>query len=599
MNTNPKNNINEFQNNKDNILKKVKKEDINIYFKKTFKNTISALFLSLITTFINFFCNIPLLRNVTKESYGLVKIHFEFAFSLVNYIPREAIRRASQKFCPDKDFKKEEEKYYLISQFNFLIFLIVIIISIIIFFCFFFFTYSKRLHDNYIHLIIYIICALIELLIEPVILYMNLHMENKFLPITISSISRVITNSVLVSLFNMDLWGFTLSRIIGTSMYVSYIFCLGFYKYKLKIKNFIPKDYKSLIFKKTSKNGINLSHLREIFNQFIKLITLNFLLVKFQNIILSFIIKCSDEEKSDYSFISQNFSLISRFLFEPIIDAFYNLINKIKYNNNPYIIIKYKNKNLGKIIDNNNNNIKDLEEKKIIKENDSKINYFLSIQIFQIFLKIFTFIGTLIIPYYILIGTNLMGLIYGKKWENNNIDKIGDCYSFYIILTSILDLVKSFGNATNNNHQMILVNISLIVNTLLLISFMYIFSKWDICGIIMANGISSIFLINCNLYIIFCGKLNKIISNYKFSIFSDIKNYLKKCFLSKKSIILTIISVSFGHFIKKRIIPHKSNLIKIFIISLIGFINIFFLNLFEYRKFNANLKMIKVNNFRN
>ena len=192
-----------------------------------------------------------------------------------------------------------------------------------------------------------------------------------------------------------------------------------------------------------------------------------------------------------------------------------------------------------------------------------------------------------------------MGLIYGKKWENNNIDKIGDCYSFYIILTSILDLVKSFGNATNNNHQMILVNISLIVNTLLLISFMYIFSKWDICGIIMANGISSIFLINCNLYIIFCGKLNKIISNYKFSIFSDIKNYLKKCFLSKKSIILTIISVSFGHFIKKRIIPHKSNLIKIFIISLIGFINIFFLNLFEYRKFNANLKMIKVNNFRN
>ena len=333
MNINTKNIINEFQNNEESILKTVKNKDINIYFKKTFKNSISAIFLSLITTLINFFCNIPLLRNISKESYGLVKIHFEFAFSLVNYIPRETIRRSSQKFCPDKDVKKEEKKYYLISQFNFLMFIIIIIISIIIFFCFFFFTDSKRLQDNYIHLIIYIICALFELLIEPVILFMNLHMENKFLPITISSISRVIINSMLVSLFNMDLWGFTLSRIIGTSIYISYIFCLGFFKYKLNFKNFIPKDYKSLLFKNFSKSGINTSYLREIFHQFIKLIILNFILLRFQNIILSFIIKCTDEEKSDYSFISQNFSLISRFLFEPIIDAFYNLVNKIKYIN--------------------------------------------------------------------------------------------------------------------------------------------------------------------------------------------------------------------------------------------------------------------------
>ena len=123
----------------------------------------------------------------------------------------------------------------------------------------------------------------------------------------------------------------------------------------------------------------------------------------------------------------------------------------------------------------------------------------MAIQILHLFIKIFTFIGTLIIPYYLLIGTNLMGLIYGKKWENNNIDKIGDCYSYHIILISILDLVKSFGNATNNTHQMDLVNITLIINSIFLISFMYLFAKWDICGIIIANGISSIFLINCNL----------------------------------------------------------------------------------------------------
>ena len=51
-------------------------EDINIFFQKTVKNTISAFFLSLISTVINFTCNIPLLRKVSKESYGVVKVYF-------------------------------------------------------------------------------------------------------------------------------------------------------------------------------------------------------------------------------------------------------------------------------------------------------------------------------------------------------------------------------------------------------------------------------------------------------------------------------------------------------------------------------------------
>ena len=74
------------------------KEDINLFFKKTLRNTLSAFFLSMISAVINFFVNIPLLRKVSKESYGIVKVYFELAFTLVNFIPRESIRRASQKF---------------------------------------------------------------------------------------------------------------------------------------------------------------------------------------------------------------------------------------------------------------------------------------------------------------------------------------------------------------------------------------------------------------------------------------------------------------------------------------------------------------------
>ena len=130
-------------------------EDINIFFQKTVKNTISAFFLSLISTVINFTCNIPLLRRVSKESYGVVKVYFELAFTLVNFIPRETMRRASQKFCADKDQKKENEKFITLSQINYIFMGIFAIISIIIFFCFVLFTDSQKLHENLIHLIIY------------------------------------------------------------------------------------------------------------------------------------------------------------------------------------------------------------------------------------------------------------------------------------------------------------------------------------------------------------------------------------------------------------------------------------------------------------
>ena len=482
------------------------------------------------------------------------------------------------------------------------------------------FTNSERLHENYIQLLIYILCGLFELIIEPVIMYMNLHMENKFLPITISSISRVITNTIFVVFFNMDLWGFTLSRIIGTTVYLLYIFSLGFFKYKLNFYEFIPKDYKSLIFEKTSNNGINILYLREIIYQFIKLNLLNFILSRCQNVVLSFIIKSSDEEKSDYYFISQNYGLITRFLLEPIIDAFYNLINKIKHiekknvnteeenninqikNNNTIDNIKlinYEMKISNKkpkesyiLVNKNLNEIKTIE----IKEQNKEINYELTIKLLQLFLKIFTFIGILIIPYYLLIGTEVMGLIYGRKWQTNTIDKIGDCYSYYVIIIGVSDLIKNFGNATNDTRQMNLSYISLIINSFFLSLIMFILSKWDICGLIISNQMSAVFLINCNLYIIFCGKKIKKHFNIlnKSSIYYDIKYFIKKCFLSRISIIITIISIIIGHITKKLLLINDDILIKFFGVSFIGFINVCFISVLDYKNFMEDLNILKL-----
>ena len=487
------------------------------------------------------------------------------------------------------------------------------------------FTDSDRLHENYIQLMVYILCGLLENAIEPVIMYMNLHMENKFLPITISSISRVVTNSFFVAVFGMDLWGFTLSRIIGTTVYISYIFSLGFFKYKLNFYNFIPRDVKYLICGTEIKNETNIAYLREILYQFLKLNLLNLILSRCQNVVLSFVVKSTDEEKSDYSFISQNYGLITRFLLEPIIDAFYNLVNKIKHIEPKNEKLLYEENDMnGKVspegsvnlnLESNKIQIEEGEikgdksdsDKKIIEvehkeeiekkevKKEKEINYDLTIKLLQLFLKIFTYVGVLMIPYYLLIGTEIMGVIYGKRWQNNTIDKIGDCFSYYVVVEAVSNLIKNFANATNDTHQMNLSYLSLIVNAVILYLLMYLLSKWDICGLIVSNEFSSVFLINFNLYIIFCGKVNNILVNIlqKSTIFSEINHFIKKCFITKSSIAITTISLVIGHAAKKVFLVEYDISIKILAVIVIGAINVTLLYLFERRSFVRDLDIIR------
>ena len=181
------------------------------------------------------------------------------------------------------------------------------------------------------------------------------------------------------------------------------------------------------------------------------------------------------------------------------------------------------------------------QENKKEKETKKEINYDLTIKLLQLFIKIFTYVGVLMIPYYLLIGTEIMGVIYGKRWENNTIDKIGDCFSYYVVVEAVCNLIKNYGNATNDTHQMNLSYLSLIVNAVILYLLMYLLSKWDICGLIVSNEFSSVFLINFNLYIIFCGKAKNVLVNVleKSSLFSEVNHFIKKCFITKKSIVIT------------------------------------------------------------
>ena len=613
---------------------------INELLYKTIKNTSSVFLLSSTTTILNFICNIPLLRAVSKESFGTVKVYFELSFSLINFIPRETIRRTSQKFCPDKDPQKEKEKYILTSQLNMIIMIIFAFIGIIIYFCFVFFTNSTQLHQNLMQLIIYMICALVELLCEPVILYMNLKVENKFIPITLSSLTRILTNTILAVFFKLDLWSFTLARTTGSIVYLSYILYLGFYKYKVDFKDFIPKDI-NLLLRGKVKNDINIAYLRAVLFQFMRLNLLNLIIQNCEGLVLSFVVKNSEEEKSDYSFVAQNFSLLLRFFVEPVTDGFYILVNKLKYmekkedtkiiiDNNTSENLSDENTNTSeiKIVDKNEkqehkkeqdpekehehtserpsspDRMIDIEIKetnsqenngnKNLNTNIREPNVVLVLKVLQLFIKIFLTCGIILIAYYTLFGIEIMELIYGKKWANNNISKIGDSYTHYVVIVSIFDMVESFANSINDSRQMNLSYISYIINSILLFVFMYLFSIWDICGIVMANVLSNLLIINCHLFVVFCGKKEKKENeSIPSSLIDEIRHFQKMCFISGKSIIITSILISLTYFLKEVILIERGLLTICSSCGAIALINSCFICLFEYKQFISNLDEIK------
>ena len=551
--------------------------NLNTILSKTLKNTSSAFIISILSKIISLLCNIILVRHISKDAYGTAKIYLEFALSLVCFFPRETIRKTAQKFCPDNDNKKELKKFYIVCQLYSIIFIPMIIYCIFLFFGFITFDSSGNMRANFMHLLIFIISGMIELLGEPIILYMNIHMENILIGSTIGDFIRIISSVFFVVFFKMDLGSFTLSRFLGSICYLIYILHSGKFKYNIDFVKFIPINFKIFFKKEKIIDGIDISPLKDIFFQFVKLTLLNMVLSNCENLILSFVVKKSNEEKGEYSFIIENFSIITRLILKPTEDTFFNLINKLK----------------------NYENGEDKEKEKEKKANNNHENNEIIFDVLKLFIKCLLIFGTLLISYYFLCGNDLIELVYSKKWATNVTDKIGCSYAIYIAIISINGVIESFANATNNSDQMNISYVLLTLNSILLVFCMFLLSSWDTCGLILANAISMVFRINGNLYIIFCGKKEKSQKKedddnkkYKSNLILDIKSFQNNCFLSNYSLIFTFLCIFFGNFIKK-FVENKLIIIKCGIFGFIGVINAGFIGLFEYKQIKNSIKKIK------
>ena len=94
-----------------------------------------------------------------------------------------------------------------------------IIYCLFLFFGFITFDSSGNMRIYFMHLLFYILSGMIQLLAEPIILYMNLHMENILIGTTIEDFIRIILNVIFAIFFKMELGSFTFSRFLGSFCY--------------------------------------------------------------------------------------------------------------------------------------------------------------------------------------------------------------------------------------------------------------------------------------------------------------------------------------------------------------------------------------------
>jgi O-antigen/teichoic acid export membrane protein len=566
--------------------------------------------MSFVTKAINLIFNVLIARIISKESYGLATVYLGFIFIMLLHFPREVIRKTCQKFCPDKDEEIENKKYREACNLSWLLNFLVVICSIPIGLIFLHFG-GNNLYKYKTHLYLYLFAVFLELLSEPIVIYMNIKMQinHRLIAMTMSNYTRIISIYLLALIFDLDLWAFTIARLIASSIYLFYTFYLAFFTYHLTSEVLVPNPRKIYnLIKYTTKSQSEVtgneynSEIKEIFFTFTKSSSIKMILTYTERMVLSFVLQIDDTEKADYSFVIENFAIIVRYFIEPAQDNFFNLINKIKHykglavhnpdentsdstNNDSHINVKTECKS--DVVE------KELNETEIqgLKNNNnntgSKENY--SFKLLSLGLKIF-FIFTILITCYIyLIGKELLIFVYTEKWGTDHTVSILQVYSLYVGISAINGFLESYANAIYSTEKMNTYNIFMLLNAFLLVFLSIFLAEYNITGLVWANIIVLLVRIVVNLYMILKLEIEFQLqnasssletSNTYFRIIIEIAKFLKKSFLKMSTFFSTIVCLILFVIIKHILIVDDSKENNsIFLLLICGGI-IFLLNLF-------------------
>ncbi len=526
---------------------------------KTFNDFIIIL-LTLFSKIINVIFTIFIARKVSKISYGISTIYLSFIYEILISFPKDILCSVCSFYCQDFDKIKEKRKFRISCSLINFINHILIFLSFFIYKIFLFMNVDLKQYK--IHVIIYIISSNIDNFCIPLNVYMNINNLNsmKTFLYFFKSYLKIMIIYILNMYFNLDLYSFTISRLL-TSLFNFFITIILFYYYyfidinilfpsflNLK-KNFYILFYEIL----TVDYNLLISIKNSLYSYFIKNLMLNY-----DKIILSFFVNYEEEQKAEYYFVKTNFCYFIDNFIAPSAENFFILLNRIKN----FKIYSKNNSNYynGDFSNEDNQYIKILNYKKNIYHNNISYSYTL----LKTSIKMYYVILIIILNIILLIGNNIFKILFTDKWANINTNFQMEIYIIYIILKLIESNFNSYSSAIfNENNKEILTNFENI-NIFLLFALSISLIQIDISGLIFANIFSSCFLIFICLYLTVRNEIiknnledNKYYDNRKMFIliFKEIIKFIKESFINKITFICSI--VTYILFIIFQIIKNK------------------------------------------
>jgi oligosaccharide translocation protein RFT1 len=492
----------------DDNLKSVKAKS---YILNTVTNTTLFVMMSVVTKIINLIFNILILRNVTKESYALATVYFGLIFVLLLYFPRETIRKTCIKYCPDENEVSENEKFIKACSMAWILNILVLAISAPLFLIFVMYG-GESLQNNKIHLLLFIFSALLELTAEPIIIYMNIKLDNnsRLIAMLIGNYTRIVTNYLYIILFDMQIWSFTLSRLTASFAFTCFMFYLALFKYKLGKDALLP-NYKYMY------EVYNYAEeMKALFRTFSKATFLRMVLNYTERLILSFFLTLNDVIKADYTFIVENFAILVKYFIEPAEENFFNLVNKLKNYKNITVLthdleglsgdfsLEESSIMIGKCpssseppkeLNQSQEHIKSTMNKKDLE------NY--SFKLLRLSLKFFFIFLIFLFGYLFLIGEELIIFVFSEKWATPGAIAILKVYTIYVGLIGINGIMESYTNAICTTLKINTYNYFMIINGILLVFLSYYLTRGEnILGLVYANIITFILRIFMNMYLI-------------------------------------------------------------------------------------------------
>lgn len=459
---------------------------------KSLKATILYLISSFGTKIFNIIFGAILFRYITKESYSITKIELEFIYTVIQFIPVTTIKLLFQKYCSDNNPDQEKIKYNQALKLTVKMNIITIILSVPLTLLF---VFSKEnLWEILIHVFLYWLSSVIEILVEPIICKLNLTLElnKKIIAITTLNYIRIVVSLILAVFFNLDLWCFTIGKILSSIFYCLYLIYI--------YKSYFKENISSLIKISNNKSNSDDIELLTMFKQFLSSNFLKMFLTNIEKIILNYFVDISDAEKGEFQFVSDNFSIIVRFLLQPVEENFYILVNKVKQS---------------KTIVKTTNNTQIDENTKEEKNNNYLENYYdkNTFNLFCFVLRFLMIFSMLMIVYFNLMGIELMTLVFTKKWITPTSVIILKTYCIYVAVLSINGIVDSYSTAMFEINSLKITQILNILKSILLIisNYYFIYIGYGLVSLIYSNIIANLFLITSN-FVMLKLKLNSLVN---------------------------------------------------------------------------------------